>query len=740
MEDAPVGKGPGSEVRRWLLELSMAEKRDKDYRECSRKIWERYRGKNRKRNSFNILWANTEILAPAIFNSTPKPDVRRRFKDEDPVGKQAAEVIRRSLEFAVDSEDFDGAIRFDVLDMLLPGRGVSRVRYVPSISQTPRGDVEQGEYDEALAWEQVCVDHVQWDAYRLGPGKTWAEIDWIAFLHRMTREELVEKFGEQGETIPLDDYADDDAKIGDDKNDREVFKTAPVWEIWDKPKKMVRFVSPNDRERFLKEIPDPLELQCFFPIPKPIQAIQDSSCMEPVALFEQYREQAEELNRLSMRVNRIVDALKIRGIYDSTLACLSELMKGDDNDLIPAADAARFTEQGFEKAIWFMPIEQAAKVLQSLYLAREACKQVIYELTGISDILRGATDPNETLGAQEIKAQTGSQRVQQMQRDVARYIRDIMRMMGEIIGQKFQQETLQRMTGVKIPTQADVQMMMMQWQQQAQIAQMQGQQPPPQPEIPVTWEQVMEVLRDDMARQFKIDIETDSTVAASIQQDMAGLRDVLTAVTQFIAGVAPAVQAGAFPVDAVKEIVMTIARRSKMGNAVEDALDKIQEPRPPEAPPMEDPTIQLQHEQQMNQQTLAADKEAQAMKLQAEAQKLQMETEAKLQQAKIEAMRDIEIERAKIDASRSSEQESHARELMMSASQQAHELDLAKLTAMSAREKPEEGETDEGGSRIEAMLQEMEGRRQYRANLVANYLSGPRDATSLQATLAEIRH
>ena len=66
---------------------------------------------------------------------------------------------------------------------------------------------------------------------------------------------------------------------------------------------------------------------------------------------------------------------------------------------------------------------------------------------------------------------------------------------------------------------------------------------------------------------------------------------------------------------------------------------------------------------------------------------------------------------------------------------------MAKLQALSTlREKPDDDSATESDGRVEAMLQEMEGRRQYRANVVADYLVGPRDAASLRATLDQIRH
>ena len=88
-------------VRRWILEWGLADKREKDWKKESDKILRRYRQKDSKKHSFNILWSNTETLAPAVYNSVPKPDVRRRFKDDDTIGKAVSTVMSRSLEFEI---------------------------------------------------------------------------------------------------------------------------------------------------------------------------------------------------------------------------------------------------------------------------------------------------------------------------------------------------------------------------------------------------------------------------------------------------------------------------------------------------------------------------------------------------------------------------------------------------------------------------------------------------------------
>ena len=58
--------------------------------------------------------------------------------------------------------------------------------------------------------------------------------------------------------------------------------------------------------------------------------------------------------------------------------------------------------------------ETAAAVLNFLYQQREQSKQAIYEITGISDIVRGASHSSETATAQQIKTEWGSLRIKKI--------------------------------------------------------------------------------------------------------------------------------------------------------------------------------------------------------------------------------------------------------------------------------------------------------------------------------------
>ena len=169
---------PQQEHRKWARELERAHKRENAWRQEGEKIVRMYRAEEKKANAFNILWSNTETLRPALYSDVPRPDVRRRFKDADPVGKIVSEVTSRALQVALDGDRFDGAMRRSVLDALLPGRGVSRIRYVPSLSQVgvteetheegaeePTHEAHEGNTEE-LEYEQAIVEHVDWQDFR----------------------------------------------------------------------------------------------------------------------------------------------------------------------------------------------------------------------------------------------------------------------------------------------------------------------------------------------------------------------------------------------------------------------------------------------------------------------------------------------------------------------------------------------------------------------------------------------
>lgn len=604
-------------VKRWVAELDIASGAEKDWRKCSDDTWKLYKSEKQSENSFNILWSNTETLRPALYNSMPSPDVRRRFRDADPMGKYGSLIIERALTYSIDDYDFDKAIQDTVLDVLLPGRGVARIKYEPKFSPIPGTEPDpltDEKQPEEISYEQALCCHVGWDKFRRGPGESWEEVAWIAFEHRMPKDQLVEMFGEElAEEIPLSE-----SEVGTtskDKTLRSLVKTAKIWEIWDKSKRRVLFICEQYSKKPLREEDDPLRLDDFFPVPRPIYAIEDSTSLIPQTLYEKYKIQAEELNKVTRRIDKVVAALKVRGAYASNLSEIATIIEAADNQMIPIVNASEVAAMGgLDKAIWILPIDKLAGVLTELYLAREKTLQTIYEITGLGDIMRGVSNPHETLGAQQLKSQWGTLRLQRLQREVQRFIRDLMRLKAEVIAEHFQEKTLRLMTGIELPSPEDKQKLQMQMQQ----AQMSGQEVNPDMQSAAehvltmpTWPDVMQLLRSDQMRRFRIGIETDSTIQETLTRDSQAMQEAITAVVNLFTGLAPAIQMGAMSIEVAKTIALSMARNAKMGEAVEEAIEQMKQPPPPPPPPpdtsIEVANIKAQSEQAATQAKTQSD-------------------------------------------------------------------------------------------------------------------------------------
>ena len=593
-------------VRGWLQEIDDARRREKSWRKDAREAEELYEAGKREQNPFNILYSNTETLAPALYNTVPRPDVRRRFRDPDPLGKAASTVCQRTLEFLLDTDlrdytPFDGLMESAVLEALVPGRGVTWFRYDPVFAKKqvgeakpPAKDAEDLDKLEKVEGEYVCGEEVPWNRFYHGYGRKWKDVPWVAREHLMTLEELAENFGKDvAEKVSLQKVCE----TGDEDEDYQSeedggVELGQVFEIWDKGHKKVIFVSPGYPDAPLKTVDDPLGLSGFFPCPQPLQLIKRISSLVPAPLYSFYENQARELNRITTRIQVITKALKVRGMYDSTVSGLEKVLQAEDNVLVPADNVAAMQQgQTLEKAVWLMPIEKLIVVLQQLYANREQAKRTIYEITGIADIMRGASVASETLGAQQIKNQWGTLRLKRAQKLVAKYARDCLRLMAEIAVTKFSPQTIKAMTGLNFPLKEEKQ------QAQAIAAQLSstGQQPPPELLDALNkpaMDDLLDMLKSDLQRSYRIDIETNSTVDAEATEDKEDMGELLNAIAQFLNGIAPAVEQGVMPFEAAKAILLGIVRRYRFGSEVEDLLKDTQPPQPPA--PDEDPKMKAE--------------------------------------------------------------------------------------------------------------------------------------------------
>lgn len=537
-------------VRYWLAELALAESEEKDWREDAEKVVKRYRGEKGEYDTqrYRLLYSNTETEAPALFNSMPIPDIRRRYNDRDPDAQAVAQALERVISCQAEKCDFEDQMDEAVLHMLLPSRAVVRVRYVPHLvaKTDDQGNTIRDDKNnpvEELANETVEWEVVPWTDFRRGPAKRWKDTPWVGFRIYPTRDELTALSPEHGPKVPLN-ARPTDGKIGAKDNGGPaptVFKQAEVWQIWDKEKRQIVYICPDYLDAPIATKDDELRLEGFFPTPKPLLAIKSPDDQRPVTKWSQYASLAEELEDITQRLRKLVKAAKWRGVTAKELGGAFKAMESlDDGKLAPAEDAIVFSaEGGIDKAIWIMPIDKLIAAIQQLYEAREQTKQTIYEVTGLSDILRGSTEASETATAQGIKAQWGSLRMQKGQRAVQRYVRDLFRIGVEIVATKFDPKSIMLASGITLE--------------------------PKQ----------IELMRRDVIREYRIDVETDSTIRADLSRQQENMGQFVQGFSALTTALGPPVQAGVMMPDEAADLLTGFARSFKLGKQAEDALERM---------------------------------------------------------------------------------------------------------------------------------------------------------------------
>ena len=320
----------------------------------------------------------------------------------------------------------------------------------------------------------------------------------------------------------------------------------------------------------------------------------------PLPDYAQYQDQAKELDVLSDRIDGLIDALRVRGVYDGAVPELARLFsEGDNNKLIGVTNWAAFAEkQGLKGAIDILDITPIANALNEAYKAMEQVKGQIYEITGMSDIIRGDTDANETLGAQKLKTTYGNLRLKSIQEDAIRFATDLLKIKSQIICNFYSPEALLKIASVDQFNEADQQYIM----------------------------PAVQLLKDKSTVGFRIDIETDSMVQLDENQVKQDRVEFLGAVGNFMKEGSEVAMSNPTAVPMMMEMLKFGVSAFKAGKNLEGVIDEAAEQMKQAAaqaqanPPPNPEMIKAQAQQQSDQ-----------MKMQMQAQISQQEIQAKMQ-------------------------------------------------------------------------------------------------------------
>ncbi len=658
-DDRPKEKTPSGWHKFWEKEMEACSKRLRKFQKQGNAVNDRFLGERRSNeqtgslggvdasasSQLNFFYTNITTMQAMLYGSTPKIDVSREHHDpDDDVARVAAVMYQRILQADVEAsgEDFPTTLKAALQDRLLPGLGVCRVRYEVEMEKVPTLDPNtlQMVEVEQVSYENAPIDYVHWQDFRWGWARTWAEMPWMAFRSFLTKDEVKKRFSaavarniEYKNQLPTGSDSKDDTYDTDQKNN---VQKAEIWEVWSKKEGKVFWWS-EDADLILDMEDDPLQLDGFWPAPRPLTANITTTLYQPKADYIMSQDIYNEIDELQSRIATITRAVKVVGVYDKSASdSVGRMLKeGVENDLIPVDNWAMFAEKGGLKGTvdWF-PVEAVVATLQTLIQIRDQTIELLYQLTGMSDVLRGAnTDQYTSDGTNQLKAKFGSIRVQALQDEFARFAGDLEALKAEVISKHYRPGSIIKQSSAEFLPNAD-------------LDKVQG---------------ALELMQSDSIK-WRVNIRPESIAMIDYAQLKSERTDFLMAMATYIQSAQAAVQAvpGSLPI--LLEMLKWGMAGFKGSNYLEGTMDQAIDMAKKAPPPQKDDGKSKEGEMKLQIEQLKA--QAAKEKQQAELQKMQMKAQfdQQLQLAKVQG--EIQKINADSQADLTTEAESARNELM----------------------------------------------------------------------------
>lgn len=680
-EDAALGEIPGEPKasRGWLKLITDAETAFRTYQLKADNIDKLFANLERLGNTardreIQLFWANISVMGPSVYARPPVPVVVPKWKQREELITTTCEILERATIDTFDKENVDGVMRLIRDDLIILARGVPWLRL-----ETKKGV------------ERVCIDHADRKDWLCEPARNWKEVDWVAKRSWLTRPEARKRF----KRFSKDAYKELHYSVRKDAESDADDGTAKagIWEIWCKSEDKVVWVSEGATV-CLDEGPPHLTLEDFFPCPKPAFGTLQRRSLVPIPDYLFYKDQLEEINEVTDRISALTEALRVRGFYPAGAGDIGDAIetafKQNSNNtiMVPVSNWAAIGSGGIKDSIVWLPIEVISATITAIIAIRKELINDVYEVTGLSDIMRGQTEASETLGAQQLKSQYGSVRVRDRQDELTRVARDVTRITAEIIAENFSGKQLMEMAQMPLPSDADieekaaplkatlekvqkelpaleahlqamqqqlqeasqdpevhqmaaknpqqaqavlgqVQQQMQEGQQQVQQLQQAGQQAQQQLQAlqaTVTIDKVLKLLREQKLRPFILDIETDSTITPDENASKQRATEFVTAVGGYMKNAIPLVEGMPQSAPMVAETLKFITSQYRAGRELQGVIDKFADDMEAKAAAPPPPNPAAMEAQQKAQESQAAQAAAQA-----KAQADQQTAQAKLQ-------------------------------------------------------------------------------------------------------------
>ncbi len=652
---------PQGRARLWTKEFKAARTWLRDWQKTGDEVVDRFLDEQTRQGEethLNYFWANTVTMMAMLYGKMPpRTSVSRRHADpNDDLARVGAEMLERILNSNVERYDdsYQDALWYTLVDFLLPGFGNSKVRYkcefrdttqpAQGAPGTPRYAPEVKRREKVPGSEDACVDYFYWADQLWSPCRTHGDKRWHAYKTPMTKDELHARFDSVLEPAVVDSISLGGRLFGaedratDDK-DEDPWARADVWEVWDKQRhEVVWFVEGFDRVLDVK--PDTLQLPGFWPSPRPLMANLTTRKCLPRPDYVLAQDIYASINLLATRVSELEDALRVAGAYDATNKGLERLLDENvRNQLIPVTGFAAIAEKGgMEGAIAWLPVQQVAEVLDRTRTQLVDKQRQLYEITGWSDVMRGAMqDPQQLATNTRAEIRFGSVRVQRVQDEFSRYASELQRLRAELIVRLFDDQTIIERSNIM----------------QTADAELVG--------------PALKRLRQEVSR-YAIEVKPEALALADFAALKAERTEFLGAISQFMTSTSqllPALgpQGGAVIAPALGEMVKWALAGFKGGSSIEGVWDKVtrqmadlaQQAAVNPQPQQPDPRAAVQQMKAQNDMARDANKvqteaQLQQIKTSAEAERQRIQTEANVEEKQREADVQEQVRRQKFQA------------------------------------------------------------------------------------------
>lgn len=561
--------------RWWKAQITQSEERRRKFIETAEESIRVYNAQkqvgilNDAERRLNVWWYCINTLLPAYYSSTPKAEVNLRKRTGGIPYELGSVILERNTQFVMDTHfDFDKVGYNAALQFLLTGQSVLWARYAAkfetvfeemAVIKDPSGQLIDGmgrpytgdteilqpgegnilvasmEVEKKIS-EKALLDVIQYNDYNCSDARSEDEIEWQsrrAFLDRSQAEQL---FGRDvADDLVYDSFPEVMKKDLARKEDKFEGK-AELHEIWCESTNKVYWLQKSGEKCIVESSEPPTKFEKFYPC-SVIRQSADPDSVVPVSDYAHVRDQILEVERLTTRIHAVTQAIRTNFLYDAAMGPTVEQLFAGDLKGTPIINWPSYKGRGgLQAGVEFYPVEPFVNALNVLQGARSAALQQLYETLKVSDLLRGTSEQYKSATANRLENQWSSMGLIVRQNQFSKFISDAINNLSTIIAEQFEEETIldvgdadqliseslllpptppekpqMPMLGGMPPEEGEG----MPEMPEGMEAQMPGN---PEAQIEAMEAEIMELLRDNKKRAYRIQVASDSMVAIDQQQ------------------------------------------------------------------------------------------------------------------------------------------------------------------------------------------------------------------------------